>query len=198
MGKGKPFLNQSRVADRVLGGWSVSGIQRYESGQPTALGCATGVPAYTGCIRFDHIGGQPLYSSQWSAGQKDQVDPTTLAVGPVFNSGAFLDPNKNVQPGQSYQFGTFDKVSGAMRMQPYLSEDFNFLKRTRFTESTDLLLQVSFINAFNRHIWNRPPDLNPNDGGNFAIIPITAFSTTGGGSYLIQPRKIQLQLKFEY
>lgn len=198
MGKGKPFLNQSRVADRVLGGWSVSGIQRYESGQPTALGCATGVPAYTGCIRFDHIGGQPLYSSQWSAGQKDQVDPTTLAVGPVFNSGAFLDPNKNVQPGQSYQFGTFDKVSGAMRMQPYLSEDFNFLKRTRFTESKDLLLQVSFINAFNRHIWNRPPDLNPNDGGNFAIVPITAFSTTGGGSYLIQPRKIQLQLKFEY
>ena len=201
VGKGKHFLDKGGVTDRVLGGWSISGVQRYESGQPIALGCATGVPGYTGCIRFNHVGGQSLYTSQWSGGNHDTVDPTSLAIGPVFNDSAFSDPNSSTrlaQPGAGYQFGTFDKVSGAMRMTPYLSEDFNLLKRTKFTESKDLLLQVSFINAFNRHIWNRPPDLNPNDGGNFSIIPITQFSTTGGGSYLIQPRKIQLQLKFEY
>ena len=84
-----------------------------------------------------------------------------------------------------------------MRMTPYMSEDFNLLKRTKFTESKDLLLQVSFINAFNRHIWNRPGDLNPHDGS-FATIPITSISATGGGSYLLLPRKIQLQLKFEF
>ena len=76
---------------------------------------------------------------------------------------------------------------------------------------------MSFINAFNRHIWNRPEDLNPNDAdrfcgpanpgcgpptqvvqGNFGRQQYTHFSTTGGGAYLNQPRKIQLQLKFEY
>jgi hypothetical protein len=201
VGKGKRFLDRGGVTDRVLGGWSFSGIQRYESGQPIALACATGVPAYSGCIRFDRVPGQPLYNAAWASGKHDVVDPTTGAVGPVFNGAAFSDPNSSTRlalPGSAFQFGTFDKVSGAMRMTPYLSEDFNLLKRTKFTESKDLLLQVSFLNAFNRHIWNRPGDLNPNDGGAFSLIPITAFSTTGGGSYLIQPRKIQLQLKFEY
>jgi hypothetical protein len=78
------------------------------------------------------------------------------------------------------------------------------------TESTNLLLQVSFLNAFNRHLWNRPVDLNPFDANRFAsdgttIIPggfgtiqYLNYSNTGGGAYLNSPRKIQLQLKFEY
>jgi len=47
-------------------------------------------------------------------------------------------------------------------MPVYASEDFNILKRFRISESRDVLLQASFINAFNRHVFNRP-DLNPND-----------------------------------
>ena len=39
-GKNKKFLNSSKVLDRVVGGWSVSGIQRYEW------------PAY--CVRLRH------------------------------------------------------------------------------------------------------------------------------------------------
>ena len=199
-GKGKHFVNRGGVVDRVVGGWSVSGIQRYESGQPIALACATGIPGYSGCIRFNRVSAQPLYTSTWASGNHDAVDPSSLAVGPIFNAGAFSDPNSSARlstPGAAWQFGNFDKVSGAMRMAPYMSEDFNLLKRTRFTESKDLLLQVSFINAFNRHIWNRPPDLNPLDPS-FATIPITSVSSTGGGSYLLLPRKIQIQLKFEY
>ena len=203
VGKGKAYLNKGGVTDRVVGGWSVSGVQRYESGQPIALGCATGVPAYSGCIHFNRVAGQPLDASAWSSGQHDTVNPADLSVGPVFNRAAFSDPNLNVGPGQPYQFGTFDKVSGAMRMPPYMSEDFNLLKRTKFTESKDLLLQVSFLNAFNRHVWNRPGFLNPTFDplvpiNLFSTIPITSFSNTGGGSYLLLPRKIQLQLKFEY
>jgi hypothetical protein len=72
------------------------------------------------------------------------------------------------------------------------------LKRTKIGESKDILLQVSALNAFNRHIWNRPEDLNPNDGTAFGIIQYDNFSNTGGGSYLLLPRKIQLQLKFEF
>ena len=82
-------------------------------------------------------------------------------------------------------------------MKPYLAEDFSLIKRTKITEGTDLNLQITMINAFNRHIWNRPPDLNPNDG-NFGLLPITNFSNLGGGSYLLLPRKLQLQLKFEF
>jgi hypothetical protein len=199
VGKGKRFLSGGGVSDKVLGGWSVSGIQRYESGQPIAIGCATGVPAYADCIRFNSVAGQSIYNSQWAGGSHNTVDPATLSVGPVLNATAYSDPNSlaNVTARGSYSFGDIPRVYGNIRMPMYASEDFNLLKRTRFSETRDLLLQVSFINAFNRHIWNRPPDLNPNDGA-FGLLPITNFSTTGGGSYLIQPRKIQLQLKFEY
>jgi hypothetical protein len=80
-------------------------------------------------------------------------------------------------------------------MKPYLSEDFSFIKRTKITEKADVNLQITMINAFNRHIWNRPPDLRT---GNFGLLPITNFSNIGGGSYLLLPRKVQLQLKVEF
>ena len=201
LGKGKRYLNGGGVSDRVFGGWSISGIHRYESGQPIALACATGVPAFAGCIRYDSVPGQPQYAAQWSSGHHDTVDPATLSVGPVFNIAAFSDPNSsaNLTARGSYAFGDMPRVSGAMRMPAYLSEDFNLLKRTKFTETKDLLLQVNLINAFNRHIWNRPEDLNPFAGNiAFGRLSITNFSNIGGGSYLLQPRKIQLQLKFEY
>jgi len=87
-------------------------------------------------------------------------------------------------------------------MKPYLSEDFSFIKRTKITEGTDINFQLTMINAFNRHIWNRPEDLNPYDSttqnNSFGLMQITNFSNTGGGSYLLLPRKIQLQLKFEF
>ena len=59
-------------------------------------------------------------------------------------------------------------------------------------------MQVGALNAFNRHIWNRPEDLSPNDGAAFGIIQYDNFSNTGGGSYLLLPRNLQLSLKFEY
>jgi len=43
-----------------------------------------------------------------------------------------------------------------------------------------------------------PPDLNPNDGTAFGLINYQTFSTTGGGGYLLFPRRIQLQLKVEF
>jgi len=36
------------------------------------------------------------------------------------------------------------------------------------------------------------------ENNSFGLMQITNFSNTGGGSYLLLPRKIQLQLKFEF
>jgi Carboxypeptidase regulatory-like domain len=211
-GKNKKFLSRGGVVDRIVGGWSVSGIQRYESGQPIAFGCATGVPAFAGCIRFDQVPGSSLLSPQWRSGHFNPV--TDSMFNPVDTSllpdAAFHDPNASLTAGQAYSFGTLPRVDGAVRMGPYLSEDFNLLKRTKISEKSDILLQVSFLNAFNRHVWNRPEDVGPGDSsrlnpvtgqivpGNFGVIQYDNFSNAGGGSYLLLPRKIQLQLKFEF
>jgi hypothetical protein len=201
-GRKKKFLNSSALLDRVVGGWSVSGIQRYESGQPIAIACATGVPAYADCIRYNQIPGSSILSSAWTGGHFNPV--TDSMFNPVDLPGAvnpaFDDPNSstNLATRGTYAFGTLARVNGAVRMRSYLSEDFNLLKRTQIAEGSDILLEVNFLNAFNRNIWNRPGDLNPNDGGAFGLINYNSFSTTGGGGYLLLPRRIQLELKYEF
>ena len=108
VGKGKKFLNSGGVVDKILGGWQVGGVQRYQSGQPLSFGCATGIPAYDGCVRYDRVPGQPLLSSTSSAfdiggtsksggvGCSENADGTFSAPAGVttyFNCAAFIDPN---------------------------------------------------------------------------------------------------------
>jgi hypothetical protein len=194
VGKGKRLLaNSNAVVDRVVGGWQIGGIQRYESGQPLSISCATAPPAYGECIRFDQVPGASIYNPAFHSGNWNPI------TDPVLNATAFDDPNSGAHLASrgTYVFGTIPRVYGNVRMKPYLSEDFSFIKRTKITEKADVNLQITMINAFNRHIWNRPPDLDPRTG-NFGLLPITNFSNIGGGSYLVLPRKVQLQLKVEF
>jgi len=194
--------------DRIVGGWQIGGIQRYESGQPISFGCATAPPAYGECIRFDQIPGTSILSDAFKSGHWNPItDPifNSIDLPNVVNAGqaAFDDPNSPTHvAARGYVFGNTPRVFGNIRMKPYLSEDFSFIKRTKITETKDLNLQITMINAFNRHIWNRPEDLNPYDSQltsrAFGLMQITNFSNLGGGSYLLLPRKIQLQLKFEF
>jgi hypothetical protein len=227
-GKNKKFLSHGGVVDKVVGGWSVSGIHRYESGQPIAFGCATAPPAYADCVRFNYLSGASTQSGAWQGKSGNFVPITAAAYAngspgtSIFNpldtaagavNPAFDDPNsvQNLAARGTYVFGTSPRVDGSVRMGAYLSEDFNLLKRTKITENTDVLLQVNALNAFNRHVWNRPADLGPYDSslvpgiapgtfvpGGFGQINWNSFSSTGGGGYLLFPRRLQLQLKFEF
>ena len=195
VGKGKKWLNSGGPLNQAVGGWSVSGVQRYLSGQPLTFCCAPGIPAFAGSIRYDQVPGVPLASTAYSSGHFNPVtdsmfNPYCQLSNPAPNC-AFVNPNAgpdSTPPTGFYALGTMPRVTGAVRMPMYASEDFNVLKRFRFTESKDLLFQASFINAFNRHVFNRP-DLNPTDVG---------FGNINIDNLLLIPRKIQLMLKFEY
>lgn len=211
VGKGKRYLSSTNgVLDRVVGGWQIGGIQRYESGQPLAFGCASAPAAYTECIRFDQVPGSSILSSAFKGGHWDPVTDSvfnSINLPNAANTPAFVDPNfgPTVASRGTWVFGTMPRVTDA-RMYPYLDEDLSLIKRTRITETKDLNFQLIAINAFNRHIWNRPEDLNPYDSivtannplPTFGRMQITNVSRTGGGSYLLLPRVLQLQLKFEF
>jgi hypothetical protein len=109
----------------------------------------------------------------------------------MFNRAAFFDPNApaRINAGGGYLFGTMTRTEGWQRMRAFESEDFNLLKNIRFTDKVTSVLQVNFINAFNRHIFNRPPDLNPNDG---------SFGILDTNSTLEPARRVQLQLKIRW
>ena len=186
VGKGQKLLGGSgRVLNRLVSGWSISGLHRYQTGQPLSFCCATGIPAFAGAIRFDQVLGQPLYSSQFMSGNFNPV------TDPMFNAAAFSDPNSSarIAAGGAYRFGSMTRTTGAVRMGTFFSEDFNVMKRTPITERVRMLLQISMINAFNRHIWNRPPDLNPLD---------PQFGIINTNSTLYPPRRVQLELKTEW
>ncbi len=190
-GKNKPFLNHSGTLDRVVGGWQVGGVQRYESGQPYAFGCATGVPGFNGCIRFN-TSGQPLYSADYLSGH---FDPLTQSV---FNPGGFVDPNSDsnrASRGGAFGFGNLPRVTGAIRTHVYKDEDFSLIKRTRITERFDINFKVNFLNAFNRHILNRA-DSNPFDSPLGSGFPNGGFGRVN--TTILRSRQIQPELRIEF
>lgn len=152
VGKGKKFLNKSKVANAVLGGFQVGGVDRYVSGTPTAFSCTTtSIGASLACLRYD-IG--PNFVDR-SAGA-NSGDPT---LRHVFNSAAFTDPST----AGPIVLGTSPRVNGGYRTPVYMNEDFSITKYlVRFREAGNLQLHVDIFNAFNR-VHFSPPNANPAD-----------------------------------
>lgn len=61
-GKNKTFLSHSHGSNYVVGGWSFTGIQRYQSGQPIGFSSATGVPGFNNGIRWNLVQGREIQS----------------------------------------------------------------------------------------------------------------------------------------
>ncbi len=145
IGKNKRFLNHSKVANAVLGGFQVSGIDRYLSGQPTSFACTrTVVQASLACLRYNIA---PDFVNHGPAAS----DRNPLARQ-VFNPSAFTNPSTPA----AFALGTSPRVNGAYRTPIYKNEDFTIIKYlAHFGESSDLRLQVDIFNAFNRvHFTN--------------------------------------------
>jgi hypothetical protein len=205
VGKGRKFLNKGGIVDKVIGGWQIGGVQRYQSGQPLSFSCATGIPGYssflTGCIRFDRVAGQPLLSpgassfdqaaasNSGKSGCRELNDGTFVpASGPTyFNCAAFIDPNaSNLVTQRGYAFGNMPRITGEVRSQRYFNEDFSIIKRVSLTEGQSLTLKAELVNAFNRHVFGRP-DTGPGDSTFGAV-----FGTVDGS------RKVQLALRYQF
>ncbi len=178
-GKGKRFLNSSnRLVTTIVGGWELGGIQRYMSGQPISFGCASGIPGWDNCVRFSFTGNS-LESAAQRAGTLNPLltphgaDPhiNSLFNGASYGSQtstnqtspAFFDQNNPHFRGVgAYHFGNVPRVVGAVRMNPYLNEDFSLLKTFPIRSSVNFVLELEALNATNRHAW-ATPDVNPNN-----------------------------------
>ncbi len=178
-GRGKRFFKGNNVASAVLGGWRLGGVQRYQSGEPVAFGCAQGIPGWDNCIRFDRVPGQNPLSDQVRNGGFDPF------VNRYFNRSAFVDPNIN-RNGGAYRFGNFPRVNSDVRMQPYYNEDFSIIRNFRIREGLSMQLKGELLNAFNRHLFARP-DRGPNSP-NFGLVTDTIDA----------PRNVQFTLRVNF
>lgn len=192
VGRNKHFLSSAPpVISQAISGWQISGIQRYQSGQPIAVCCTVGVPDLDSGMRPDFTGLPVEYSGGQGHGF-NPFDPAHdrwlhgLSTTPGETAPAFADPNANRGPFIPWRFGNVPRVYGGARSTPYAEEDFSLQKNTHITEGTYVEFRAEFFNAFNRHVF-RQGDLG---------IESNTFGKVFGT--FDAPRKIQLTLKFHY
>jgi hypothetical protein len=74
-----PFFREEKGLGRVLGGWEISGIGRYQSGPPLTVTANTSI----GTRRADFLGGNPYLP------ESQRFDPNSLGVVRWLDSAAF-------------------------------------------------------------------------------------------------------------
>jgi hypothetical protein len=199
-GPGKKYLNHG-VASKVLGGWQVGGVQRYQSGSPTIFGTgAVAIPFTDGADRFSFVPGQPLLApnhgsfnaAAGNSGCTEQANGTFVAnsTNNFFNCAAFIDPNASALVAQrGYVFGNAPLILGNVRSQRYFNEDFAILKRTAINERQSIIFKVDIPNAFNRHVFDT---LN-------GSVTSNTFGAPNGNLAVVSPvRQIQLTLRYQF
>jgi len=205
VGPGKKYLTHG-VASKVLGGWQVSGIQRYQTGSPTVINeYAAANPFSTGNYRYSLIGSPfpanpghwtPALNSNWDSGCVENANGIfqrpASATGPVLvNCSAFEDPsNTSVPFGGGYIFGNLPTVVSWWRSPWYRNEDFSIIKRTTIREGQAIMFKLDIPNAFNRHVFGAI-DGNPGD-------PFFGVPGGGGHGVINAPRTLQATLRYEF
>jgi hypothetical protein len=194
-GPGKKYANGGGAAGKVIGGWSIAGIQQYQSGRPFFV--FTGSNPYNPYVgpngflmRPDVVPGVPKRSAAYLNGTFDPNAPG--AQGALWNINAWRDPAFG-------SLGNAPRSDGTVRLPKYLNEDITIMKRTRISERVNLEFRADFLNIFNRTV------LGPDQGGDQydAILQGSAIDWGVGGFGQLHsqgnyPREIQFGLKINY
>jgi hypothetical protein len=182
-GRGRTYLNRGGVANEILGGWTVTGIQIYQSGDPLKIESGLSGSGYwfNGDVRGDILTGVPLYASNTS-GAFDYAGGTGQAY---LNPAAFAEP-PTTPDGVVLRPGTAPRYSGNIRGPRNPSENFGMFKNFPFREGMFLQFRCDMINAFNR-AGRADPDTNLSDPTFGRILDV------GQG-----PREVQLALRFTF
>ncbi len=136
-GPNKQFLNASDWRGYVLGGWAISGITTYSSGNPIQLRA-----------QFNNSGNvlDPLYVNA-----VPDVDPMVANPGPDgwFNAAAFINP-------PDFTIGNVARAHPVLRNPSRQNHDLSVTKRLNITSERSLEFMGTAFNFLNHANWNRP------------------------------------------
>ena len=200
-GPGKKYLSHG-VGSKVLGGWQVGGVHRYQTGSPVILNSFAQSPPFSGGnFKFSRVPGVPIFDPNKSSfnpalptGCSLNADGTfsSKTNNNYFNCAAFFDQNADSLVAQrGYRFGDLPLTLGNVRSEHYFSEDFSIIKRTAISESHSLLFKADIPNAFNRHIFGTLDGNVGPDNSTFGV-------PKGPRAVINARRQIQLTLRYQF
>ena len=207
-GRGKHFLNQGGVVDRLVGGWQFGAIHRYQTGLPLVVTSSrnsgflntVGFAGFRGAQLRPNLTGQPILAGNSENGVIFQlINGGAFAQPPNFEApptGDVTDPAyRAYYADPSRFFGTAPAVIEEYVL-PYSSENMSLLKRTRITETVTLEFRGEVFNVFNRHRYFGP-DLNFQNFNAANPTPTGGFGFSGivGDPNVYGPRNVQLGVK---
>ncbi|MGO8814546.1 MAG: carboxypeptidase regulatory-like domain-containing protein [Terriglobia bacterium] len=177
-GKGRKFLDQGGIVNRLVGGWQVSTIVRLQDGVPFVFTSGTcNIPSQfaMGCYPGILPGATALATS------KSSYDPNS-GLNPLFNVGAF-------QPVSTFNFnaGVGAPVSN-IRGYGYHNEDLAITDNIGITERLHMALRFEFFNVWNFHTFNGTPFTTD--------VSSPSFGDWNGS--VTNPRTIQMGARFTF
>ena len=179
IGPGKK-LNIQGVAGKLVGGWTVTGIQSYRSGdalQISTSGLRTDA-LFNGTLRPDLIPGVPIVT--------DQGGPVAFGTGTQYlNPAAFAQVPKTAN-NVPLRLGTAPRYLPNIRGPRIVGESFGIMKRFAFTERKNFEFRGDFANAFYR----------AGRGDPVTDITNPLFGKITGAAY--GPRNIQLEARVNF
>lgn len=175
-GKGRSMLNKGGLVNALVGGWRISGIATYASGQPAAISTSNSLPLFAG-------GNRPYITSydNWR---------------PEYNGGFEPSRDRTIQPRSFFPAQTPNTMGNMTRYNPRfrsfnnLNENLSFSKTFQIKEQLRLDFRGEMFNAFNRvRFGNGSLGL---ESTTFGVLSQTA------GDQANSPRQVQFALKLYF
>ena len=188
-GRGKRWANWGGVADKIIGGWSVNGLMRWQSGEPIAIVSARAT--------LNRAGRSGLNTVDSTLSVQDLQQRTGLffdATGrPVMFDPAFIAAVRaNPEPGgNAFLTNPRSGFVGGLQLTPVSGPsvfflDMSMIKRTNITERVNVEFRAEAFNVLNHTAFDVSQTQNINSG---------AFGQITGA---FAPRVMQFGLKLNF
>jgi hypothetical protein len=152
IGKGKLLNINNSLADRLIGGWSTSGVVTLQSGQPITVTTLLSLPSI-GPLLPDVVAGQPLYSATHTRGS---FNPNNPSANKYINSSAFTAP-------PAFTFGNAPRYFDDLRSFGVKDWDTALMKTFPIHERLNFSVKGEFFNVLNTVNFG-PPAANSSLG----------------------------------
>lgn len=155
-GRDRRWVNHNALADAVIGGWSLSGIFTYQSGQPINVGCVTSHAGSVGCYSIPN----------WPA-----IFTGAHTLTHWLNAAAYTDPGATTTTPNVTDFAPMGASPGNGYGPAFHRGDLSLQKTFRLPFERTNLLQIrgEAFNVTNTPNFGQPGTLTPSSAAFAAI-----------------------------